>query len=319
MGYAAAAAVSGEVVRVARGTYAESGIVIGSGVTVEGGWDADFGSWQPDPWLTLLDGGGAAELVSLDGELQGLTLTNADTCVQVGYLTPGTTKVVERTFIAGCATAGIALDAHYMSSTHLAVANSVVVANGRGITVSASGGGSEFFCFVYLDVVSSTVSLNGTGIELLAAGGFSGQSHGSIISSVVWGNSDENVSLAPSPGSGGEVTVTESYSDIGSVGFSPYCNVVPFSWCSLTGAILNLDPLLAADNYHLLPGSPCVDTGSPAQSPPVDFEGDARPFDGDGDGAALPDMGADEMTDRIFSDGFEVGDTFLWTEVVPSP
>jgi hypothetical protein len=58
-------------------------------------------------------------------------------------------------------------------------------------------------------------------------------------------------------------------------------------------------------NYHLEPNSPCVDVGDDSVSdlPLADFEGDDRMIDGDDDGDAQVDMGADEyvpiVIDRI--------------------
>jgi hypothetical protein len=51
----------------------------------------------------------------------------------------------------------------------------------------------------------------------------------------------------------------------------------------------------AAGNYHLLAGSPAIDAGTNAGAPTTDIDGDTRPFDGNHDGTAVTDMGADEF------------------------
>ncbi len=65
---------------------------------------------------------------------------------------------------------------------------------------------------------------------------------------------------------------------------------------------INLNPLLGplADNggfsmtHALLYGSPAIDSGNAAVDVSVDQRGFSRPYDGNGDGVALPDMGAYE-------------------------
>jgi hypothetical protein len=59
------------------------------------------------------------------------------------------------------------------------------------------------------------------------------------------------------------------------------------------------DPLFenAGDhNYRLRGGSPAIDSGNNLLAPAVDFEGNVRPFDGNGDGVAIVDIGAYELT-----------------------
>ncbi|MCD4811225.1 hypothetical protein K8R14_01290 [bacterium] len=54
-------------------------------------------------------------------------------------------------------------------------------------------------------------------------------------------------------------------------------------------------------DYHLQPSSPCIDAGAndvPAL-PETDFEGDSRIIDGDNDGTATVEMGADEYVSLI--------------------
>lgn len=67
------------------------------------------------------------------------------------------------------------------------------------------------------------------------------------------------------------------------------------------GGNIQQDPLFVnagSGDLHLQAGSPCIDTGnhSAPSIPATDFEGEARVMDGNGDGTAVPDMGADEFT-----------------------
>lgn len=49
-------------------------------------------------------------------------------------------------------------------------------------------------------------------------------------------------------------------------------------------------------DYHLQAGSALIDAGTTDSAPSLDFEGDLRVIDGNGDGIARPDIGADEYS-----------------------
>ena len=55
----------------------------------------------------------------------------------------------------------------------------------------------------------------------------------------------------------------------------------------LTAANIEGDPLLDA-TWHIMSGSPCIDSGTATEAPPDDFDGDTRP-----NGSAV-DIGPDE-------------------------
>jgi len=60
---------------------------------------------------------------------------------------------------------------------------------------------------------------------------------------------------------------------------------------------LSVDPHLrdpVNEDYHLEAGSPLVDAGATDEAPSADLDGESRPIDGNGDGIAIADIGADE-------------------------
>ncbi len=66
------------------------------------------------------------------------------------------------------------------------------------------------------------------------------------------------------------------------------------------------------------PGAVAIDAGTNTGCPASDQRAASRPFDGDGDEAAVCDVGAFEASDiDIFADGFESGDTDSWSSAVP--
>jgi len=64
---------------------------------------------------------------------------------------------------------------------------------------------------------------------------------------------------------------------------------------------IGLNPRFVGTNdFHLLPDSPCIDAGTNTNCPTTDKDGNKRPYDGNGDGQAVCDMGAYEYVGRPY-------------------
>ncbi len=79
------------------------------------------------------------------------------------------------------------------------------------------------------------------------------------------------------------------------------------SWPNSTD--VNSDPMLAAGEYRLRSGSPCIDAGTNDGAPDTDLVGKPRPVDGDGDGIAITDIGAYEYALRALDIDVLPGDS----------
>jgi parallel beta helix pectate lyase-like protein len=85
-----------------------------------------------------------------------------------------------------------------------------------------------------------------------------------------------------------------AYNDV----YGNTANFVGMTDISGVNGNISVDPLFS-DAFHLSYFSPMLDSGSPTEYSPEDFDGSLRPLDGNGDGQAVSDIGADE---RVYGD-----------------
>lgn len=144
-----------------------------------------------------------------------------------------------------------------------------IVSNNQAIgTIEGIGGG------ISAEMANVTVADN-SGRGVVGIGGIV-----TITNSILWGNGTSDYDCT------GNCTLT--YSDVG-IG-------------DTTGTVnVSIDPLfVGGGDYHIRSNSPVIDQGTNVGAPDKDFEGDPRPVDGDRDGVAIVDMGADEFSLKIY-------------------
>jgi predicted outer membrane repeat protein len=164
------------------------------------------------------------------------------------------------------------------------IANTIIVGNGAG-----TEGGGVWSKGSTPRLLNNVVAANGAAI---GAGLYCGGGHSAILAdTVVSGNT------ALMSGGGIYCTAT-STPTVTHNNF--WANAPQDYWGCVPGpGDISADPLFvdpADGDYHLAGGSPCIDAGVGLIPglPYKDFEGDPRSCDGNGDGVAIVDIGADE-------------------------
>jgi len=255
----------GGTVHVAAGTYHEN-IQLRNTVKVLGAGAGD------NPLVhTIIDGGGIDSVVMASGvdstaTLDGFLIVNGSASEGGGLHLNGSSPVISNCQISGNG-------ATYGGGMHNEDASPTVVNCIFSNNTADNGAG------MYNEGSSNPIVVNCTftgNSAVLSGGGINSLSTCVIRNCVIWGNTPDGISG----------TADVAYCDVQG-GFTGTGNK-------------DVDPMLVdAENgdFHLEMGSPCIDSGDNGALPTgisTDFEGQIRILDGDGNGTAIVDMGADE-------------------------
>jgi hypothetical protein len=159
------------------------------------------------------------------------------------------------------------------------ITNSLITGNN-----AAYGGGGIWNIYYASPTITNCVIAENIGEEEEGAGGIYNEknSYPYITNSIIWGN------IPPDE--------PQMYSDDTSTPTVTYCDFQG----GLSGeGNIDSDPVFAnptQGNYHLQKASPCIDAGNnnADELPDTDFDGNPRILDGNNDGSAIVDIGADE-------------------------
>jgi len=315
------AASTGDEVWVKNGTYLlSSQINVNKAVGIYGGFDGSETQREERDWannVTTIDGQGSVYhcfYVTSDAVIDGLAITggNADGSLP-DYRGGGIYVYQSSPNIANCIISKNTADyggGIYNYQSFPIVTNCIFTAN----SATSSGGGiynKESSPTITNCTLSDNSAQWGGGIENIdnssptitnctlkgniatrAGGGIDNDDNSSptITNCILWANTAPD---GPEIYNYDTSNPTVTYCDI-QRGYEGEGNI-------------SSDPLFVDpenNDFHLKETSPCIDTGNnnAADLPTTDFEADPRICDGDNDGTATVDMGADEYTD-IDNDG----------------
>ncbi|MEA3357975.1 MAG: choice-of-anchor Q domain-containing protein [Thermodesulfobacteriota bacterium] len=183
----------------------------------------------------------------------------------------------ERTSDQACMGGGLAIIS--LTSGRCLIRNNIIANNTATGTTDPQGGG--LWLRKSCDLVGNTIYNN----HATNKGGGVYCAGGNVYNNIIYGNSAAE---------GGDIYINGGYA----TGYNNCYSDILGSW-SVSGSNLDTNPRLIDaehNDFHLQSTSPCIDNGtnSAPDIPDTDFEGDPRTVDGDNDGTATVDIGADE-------------------------
>jgi hypothetical protein len=338
----AAAATNGDDdnIQVAIGTYYgnfQCTVTDGKDIWLSGGYSHDFYSMFSSPSLTVLDGGNLDKVLSIRTE-QGGSIGVWRFTIRNGQYTHSW----YRSYGAGIsAYAWTNIDGAYSGSIFIAdniiIGNSVTEGFGGGVYArSLSEKGPTGYIYIDNNIIAeNTAKTRGGGIEATvysmigshgdvyfegntitanACTDFNTDAGGAridgancfVYNNIIWGNTALR---------GGDLFISGGYTSGHYNDYDPA--KIRGTWTS-EGNNINVDPLfVGGGDYHLLPNSPCIDAGNLLSGFIYDFELNLRIIDGNRDGKAKEDIGADEYIpihefDGHDFDGNGTSDVSVW-------
>ncbi len=282
------AAADGDTIRVGPGEYRESINYHGKAITVKS---------EEGPYITTIRGAGGSVVTFSSGEtqeaiLEGFTITGGSGTKHHYssrgggiFCINGSSPTIVRNIITGNSTThggGI-----YCEDSHMVIAGNIITNNSAWSYTSGGQGGAMMSYGSQPIIVNNTIVGN-TCREFDHASGvaFYG-SQPLIINCVIYAN----------------YTMSHPWQnyDISGVASEQvsHCLIGDGQFAGENGNISE-DPLLVdqeGGDFHLLPDSPCIDTGTNhiTIDLPIDIDSEPRISDGDLDSTPIIDMGADEL------------------------
>jgi len=272
-------AVSGDTIYVAAGTYTEN-ITLKNGVNVMGAGAAD----------TTIDGSGDSDSVvvapgiSSGTVFDGFTVTNGEAGVGGGMYLNNSSLTVTNCIFTGNLASLNGGGMYILNDSSPTVANCIFEDNTVEGPSASHGGGIYCWSSGSPTIINNTIANNEANVN--GGGIYTATTSPTITNNIIVGNT---------AAAGGGIycftaSLPTSFNNVFANSLEQYVNCIPSN-------SISEDPDFDAD-YHLSEISPCIDVGDntavATAGLTTDFDGEPRVFDGDDNGTATVDMGADE-------------------------
>ncbi len=336
IGAAVAASSTGTVIRVAEGTYAEA-VSLPVLARLLGGYPSGGGEAEPALHPTVIDvsplGSGFRPVTAAQGGyVRGFTLTGGDADYGGGI------QFADSGWLVECIVAGnqaVNRGGGVMASGSVSIEQCIVADNqsapaaasgvslgGGGLYVASNGAGTRVRnCVFYGNSGADAGAVFLTGVKNVFFSNCTFDDHTSANGSTFRIQSSSgceirNCIFTRNQAVGSMVDNNGSTLSVNNSLFaSNVWTVAEIGGTTTTGGLVAAWPDYvdaSSHDYRLLDGSPAIDVGVEGDEIPlIDFDGYARPLDGDGNGTAIADAGAFEYVNRYAdSDGDSILDGY---------
>jgi len=262
------------------------GVILGGGSTfIDGAFYGDTG----------IEGAGTLDgAVTTDAPTGGVTVSRVtinDAALGVSLFNGNASLTLRRSLIVNPTSEGVLVNDTGIGN----IQNTVIQTNGTAVALSAqqlNDGHTAILTVKNVTAVRSGATDAQPALNSSVNVGVTGSAQMVVDDSIISGYANSH---ARTGSASGTANLTIRHSDLF------YSGMFPSGFSTGTGSLffapsnIYADPLFAgATDFHLLAGSLAIDQADPAATIVEDFDGSARPTDGDGDGVARNDMGAFE-------------------------